>query len=305
MKPTLLILAAGMGSRYGGLKQLDPMGPHGETVLDYSVFDAIRAGFGKVVFVIRKSFAEDFKAHIGPRFEGRVEVDYCYQELDDLPEGFSLPEGREKPWGTAHAILAAAEVIQEPFAALNADDFYGRETFATMAKFLAEPRAYHGKQEYAMMGFRLNNTLSDHGTVARGICEVNGEGLLESVTEMTKIAKTPTGARNEEPGKEADLTGEELVSMNFWGFNPTVFPALRAMFIDFLKAEGAEMKSEFFIPKAVDQMIKEGQAVVRMLPTESEWFGVTYQEDRLQVVAAIQAMVDAGEYPADLSQAGA
>lgn len=234
MKPTLLILAAGMGSRYGGLKQLDAMGPSGEVVLDYSVFDAIRAGFGKVVFVIRRDFEEQFRTQIGAKFGSRIQVEYAFQDLHDLPEGFTVPEGRTKPWGTAHAVLAAEGVVNEPFLMINADDFYGQDAFAKIASDLTNPRPQDGLSHYSMVGFYLKNTLSEHGSVARGVCTRGADGLLASVTEMTQIFKTATGAENRETAPPLALSGEEVVSMNFFGFTPDVFGHLRAAFVEFL-----------------------------------------------------------------------
>lgn len=302
MKPTLLILAAGMGSRYGGLKQIDPMGPCGETVLDYSVFDALRAGFGKIVFVIRRDFEDVFRSQVGAKFDQRIPVEYAFQDINDLPEGFTVPEGRTKPWGTTHAMLAAESIIHEPCVMINADDFYGRDAFASIANHLqSAPATANGKSQYCMVGFRLNNTLSEHGSVARGVCTANAEGLLTSVTEMTKIFKTETGAENREvEGAYVPLTGEEPVSMNFWGFTPEIFPQLRAAFLDFLNKEGKEQKSECYVPKVVDVLIRDGKADVRVLPTTSKWFGVTYPEDKQDVVASIKKLVDAGDYPAPL-----
>lgn len=303
MKPTLLILAAGMGSRYGGLKQIDPMGPCGETVLDYSVFDALRAGFGKIVFVIRRDFEDVFRTQVGAKFDKRIPVEYAFQDINDLPAGFSVPEGRTKPWGTTHAMLAAESVIHEPCVMINADDFYGRDAFASIANHLqsAAAAAANGKSQYCMVGFKLANTLSEHGSVARGVCTANASGLLTSVTEMTKIFKTENGAENREvEGAYVPLTGDEPVSMNFWGFTPDIFPQLRAAFLEFLKKEGGEQKSECYVPKVVDVLIREGKADVRVLPTSSKWFGVTYPEDKQDVVASIQKLVTAGEYPAPL-----
>ena len=301
MKPTLLILAAGMGSRYGGLKQLDAMGPSGEVVLDYSVFDAIRAGFGKVVFVIRRDFEEQFRTQVGDRFKHRIEVDYAFQDLHDLPEGFAVPEGRTKPWGTAHAVLAAENQIAEPFLMINADDFYGRDAFEKIGRDLTEPRAADGKSHYSMVGFYLKNTLSDFGSVARGVCTVDDQGNLTSVTEMTKIFKTDAGAENrEDPGHPVQLSGEEVVSMNYFGFMPDIFPHLRSAFTAFLKEHRLEEKSECYVPKEVDTLIREGKADVRVLASTGKWFGVTYPEDKEQVVQAIRALVDAGEYPDNL-----
>ncbi len=290
-QPTLVLLAAGMGSRYGGLRQVDPVGPSGETLLDYSIYDALRAGFGKVVFIIRHDIEAQFREVVGKRFEGRVPVDYAFQELADLPAGFTVPEGRTKPWGTTHAILAATNVVLEPYAVLNADDFYGRESFVTIARHLTS-----GSQDLAMVGFQLKNTLSDHGTVARGICGVGADGFLTSVEEFTKIEKTATGARD--GGRE--FSGEELVSMNFWGFHPALFPALKERFTAFLQKSGGEQKSECYIPATVNELMVSGQARVKMLSSSSAWFGVTYKEDKSRVVESIAKLVERGEYPAKL-----
>ena len=301
MKPTLLILAAGMGSRYGGLKQLDAMGPSGEVVLDYSVFDAIRAGFGKVVFVIRREFEEQFRTQIGAKFAERITVKYAFQDLHDLPEGFSLPEGRTKPWGTAHALLAAEKVVHEPFLMINADDFYGRDAFAKIAADLMTPRAADGKSHYSMVGFYLKNTLSDHGYVSRGVCERGADGMLKTVLEMTKIYRTPTGAENREvEGAYVPLTGDEVVSMNFFGFTPDVFVHLRAAFVKFLQERGQDLKAECYVPASIDALIQVGKADVRVLESNDSWFGVTYPEDKADVVAAIRALVDQGAYPPSL-----
>ena len=301
MNPTRLILAAGLGSRYGGLKQLDAMGPSGEVVLDYSVFDAIRAGFGKVVFVIRREFEEQFRTQVGDRFKHRIEVDYAFQDPHDLPDGFAVPEGRVKPWGTAHALLAAESTIAEPFLMINADDFYGRDAFEKMGRNLTEVRADDGKAHYSMVGFFLKNTLSDHGSVARGVCKVDAHGHLTSVTEMTKIFKTETGAENrEDETHPVPLTGEEVVSMNYFGFTPDIFAHLRNAFTKFLEARGTELKSECYVPQEVDVLIQAGKADVQVLESTGKWCGVTYPEDKEQVVQAIRDLVAQGDYPADL-----
>ncbi len=301
MKPTLLILAAGMGSRYGGLKQLDAMGPSGEVVLDYSVFDAIRAGFGKVVFVIRRDFEELFRTQIGSKFEGRIAVDYAFQDLNDLPAGFSVPEGRTKPWGTAHALLAAANVVNEPFLMINADDFYGQDAYKKIAADLVQPRPNDGKSHWSMVGFYLKNTLSEHGSVSRGVCKRDAKGMLATVTEMTKIFKHVNGAENREvEGAYVPLTGDEVVSMNFFGFTPDIFPQLRQAFAEFLAKRGNELKSECYVPAEVDALINVGKAEVRVLETTGKWFGVTYPEDKAEVVASIRKLIDAGEYPQSL-----
>ena len=300
MKPTLVVLAAGMGSRYGGLKQVDPVGPSGEAILDYSVFDAERVGFGKVVFVIRKDFEAEFKEKVGRKYEGVLPVDYCYQDLNDLPAPYKVPEGRAKPWGTAHAIRSARAVVHEPFAAINADDFYGRDAFARLAAFLQTPAAADGKLHFAMVGYKLDLTLSDNGSVARGICKVEG-GKLSAVTEMTRLVRVPGGAENrEDEANPVRLTGEERVSMNLWGFTPELFDALEARFPAWLAKNGAQPKTEWYIPFVVDEMIHEGAADVAVLPTESRWFGVTYREDKPVVTDAIAKLVAAGEYPAKL-----
>ena len=297
MKPTLLVMAAGMGSRYGGLKQMDPMGPNGETLLEYSVFDAIRAGFGKVVFVIRRDFAEAFKTVLGNRFDDQIEVAYAFQEMDDLPEGFSIPEGREKPWGTAHAIFAARQLIQTPFAVQNADDFYGPEAYQVLAReLLSMP-----ENEACMVGYELANTLSEHGTVSRGICQTK-EGYLQDVEEHLKIARTPEGriADTLSDGTQIQMAEDEICSMNFWGFAPSFFAALEARFEAFLSAYGNELKSEWLIPPVVDDMIKKGEIRVKVLRSSATWFGVTYPEDKPWVVNKLAAMHQQGIYPARL-----
>ncbi len=289
MAPTLLVLAAGMGSRYGGLKQIDPVGPSGETVLDYAVFDAWRAGFRRVVFVIRRDFEEIFRAKIGVRYAGRITVDYVFQALDALPDDFLPPPGREKPWGTGHAVWCAREAVTENFAAINADDFYGVDSFARLAAFLTEARG----PQFGMVGFKLANTLSEHGAVSRGVCATGGDGMLRSIVEQTGIAVA-------EVGKEKRFSGGETVSMNCWGFTPALFPALDTQLRGFLGTRGGDPKAEFYLPAAVSTMIGEGGATVRVLPTESAWFGVTYREDRPRVQAAIAELVAAGKYPEKL-----
>lgn len=299
MKPTLVVLAAGMGSRYGGLKQVDPVGPSGEAILDYSVFDAIRGGFGKVVFVIRKDFESEFREKVGRKYEGHVAVDYCFQDLADIPAPFKVPEGRTKPWGTAHATRAARGVVREPFAVINADDFYGRDAFARLASALSasDPAKLH----FCMVGYRLDLTLSANGSVARGICDVSPDGLLRGVKEMTKLVKVGDVAENlEDEANPVKVPLDARVSMNCWGFTPRIFDELEARFAKFLSERGTEMKSEWYIPFVVDELIREGRADCRVLPTDSAWFGVTYRDDRPSVVAAIRGLVDAGEYPASL-----
>lgn len=301
MKPTLLILAAGMGSRYGGLKQVDPVGPSGETIMDYSVFDAVRAGFGRVVFVIRRDFEDIFKKTIGSKYRDVADVGYAYQSMEDLPIGFHVPRDREKPWGTAHAIRSARKAVAEPFAAINADDFYGRDAFERLTAFLSRDAAAPARPRYAMVGYRLDQTLSEHGSVARGVCQVGCDGLLESVTEMTKLVRVPGGAENrEDPDCPVTLTGDERVSMNLWGFTPALFDALDARFPAWLEVNAGNPRAEWYIPFVVDEMIREGLADVEVLPTESAWFGVTYREDKPLVVDAVRRLVEAGDYPVKL-----
>ena len=298
---TLLVLAAGMGSRYGGLKQLDPVGPNGETVIDYSVFDAIRAGFSKVVFVIREDFSKEFRARVGNRFVDKIVVEYAYQDINELPTGFNVPEGRIKPWGTGHAILAASKVVNEPFAVINADDFYGKDAYARICNYLAEVVDKYEGSAYSMVGYPLQNTLSENGSVSRGLCTINSLGQLESVKELTKIVKTEDGPVNmSEDGETAILDGEAIVSMNMWGFTPDVFDHLDKMFKDFLEKNLSESGSEFYIPFAVDSLISEKKASVDVLKTTSNWFGVTYQEDKDYVQKSIQSLIRSGEYPSSL-----
>jgi len=299
MKPTLLVLAAGMGSRYGGLKQIDPMGPSGETILDYSVFDAIRAGFGKVVFIIRPDFEKDFRERIAAKFAGRIDVGFAFQTIDKLPAGFAVPAGREKPWGTTHAILCARDAVDTPFAVINADDFYGQDSYAALGRYLSG--LSNASTAYAMVGFTLKNTLSEHGTVARGVCQTDASGKLTDIQELTKIAKLAKGAEHHgEDGTFVALTGDEPVSMNMWGFTPAIFPQLDADFRSFLTAKGNEMKSEAYIPLSVGSLIRDGQATCQVLRSDSTWFGVTYREDKPVVQASIAQQVSGGAYPASL-----
>jgi len=291
--PTLLVLAAGMGSRYGGLKQLDPVGPGGETLLDYSVHDALRAGFDRVVFLIRRDIEKEFRAMIGARYEGKIAIGYAFQQLDDLPPGFTPPAARTKPWGTAHAVWCARDTIKAPFAAINADDFYGADSFRLLGHFLASVDPAAHPATFAMAGYRLDKTLSEHGTVARGICEVGDGELLGGVEEVTDIARRPDGAiasgdRTFAPGTP--------VSMNFWGFTPQIFPLLEKILRDFLPEHGQSEKAECYIPSAVADMIASRAATVRVLPTDADWFGVTYREDRPRVVESIARLVAAGIY---------
>ncbi len=297
MKPTLVILAAGMGSRYGGLKQLDEIGPNGEAIIDYSLFDAIRAGFGKVVFIIRHDFEEAFKARFDEKLKGKIEVEYVFQDLTDLPDGFSVPEGREKPWGTAHAIRSARNVVTTPFAAINADDFYGKEAYETVAKFLTSNVA---ADNFAMVGYRMDNTLSENGTVSRGLCVIDDNQNLVDIEELTKISLESDGIFYYKDEQKKPLKGDETVSMNFWGFHPSLFHFLEEGFVQFLNEKGTELKSEFFIPMYVDELIKAGNAKVKVLTSNAAWFGVTYQEDKPVVIDRVKQLISEGKYPSNL-----
>ena len=299
MKPTLFVLAAGMGSRYGGLKQLDGLGPNGETIMDYSIFDAIRGGFGKVVFVIRKDFEQDFREKILSKYEHLIPVELVFQSLYKLPEGFKCPEGRVKPWGTNHAVLMGKDVINEPFAVINADDFYGRDSFAVLAKRLMEMEGT--ENNYCMVGYRVGNTLSESGSVARGVCETNEEGYLTTVVERTSIERIDGVVQfKDENDKMVSIPDNTPVSMNMWGFTPDYFKHSEEYFVNFLKENALNLKAEFFIPLLVNDLITRKVATVKVLDTTSKWFGVTYAADRQMVVDKIQALVDAGEYPSKL-----
>ncbi len=295
---TLLVLAAGLGSRYGGVKQMDPVGRHGEFVLDYSIFDALRAGFGKIVLVIRDELEAPLREHFR-ELDGRVDISYVTQRLEDLPEGFACPAGRTKPWGTGHAIWTARNAIATPFAAINADDFYGARTYKALADFLASPE--HAADTYALVAFRLCNTLSENGTVSRGICTATDDGYLAGVVERTSIEGAGQGARyKDEDGLWHGLGGQEPVSMNFWGFAPSIFTHLERQFRDFLADHGQEPKSEFYIPSVVDALIKAGTARAKMLESPERWFGMTYSGDRELVVDRIDKLTEAGLYPRKL-----
>ena len=299
MKPTLFVLAAGMGSRYGGLKQLDGLGPNGETIMDYSVFDAKRAGFGKVVFVIRKSFEEDFRTIVLKKYEGVIDTEVVFQDITDVPEGFTYNPERTKPWGTNHAVLMGKGVILEPFAVINADDFYGKDAFEVMAEFL---RGVVGKQnEYCMVGYRVGNTLSESGSVSRGVCVVDEKGNLTNVVERTSIERKGDDIIYiDENGNEVAIGENTPVSMNMWGFTPDYFDYSLEDFKKFLTEYGQELKSEFFIPLVVNNLIVSGKVTCKVLDSTAKWFGVTYAEDRPEVVAKIQALIDSGVYPAKL-----
>ena len=299
MKPTLFVLAAGMGSRYGGLKQLDGLGPNGETIMDYSIYDAIQAGFGKVVFVIRRIFEQDFREKIVSKYENRIPVELVFQDLTALPEGFKVPEGREKPWGTNHAVLMGKDVIREPFAVINADDYYGSVSFKVLADYLCSIEGTEGK--YAMVGYRVANTLSESGTVSRGVCQTDENGFLTNVTERTKILREEDGViRYIEGETKTALDDNTPVSMNMWAFTPDYFRHSEEFFVEFLREHGNELKSEFYIPSMVDYLIRSGKAICRVLDTPDKWFGVTYSTDRPQVVAKFAQLVKDGVYPSPL-----
>jgi NDP-sugar pyrophosphorylase family protein len=291
--PTLLVLAAGMGSRYGGLKQLDPVGPDDETIMDYSIFDARRAGFGKVVFVIRKEIEQAFKEKIGSRYEKRVSVEYVFQETGKLIPGFAVPEGRTKPWGTTHAILMAANTIHEPFGVINADDFYGAGSYRLLAEHLRS-----GTPDYAMVGFVLRNTLSEFGTVSRGVCHVDEDGYLKDIKELKAIEREGSRITNiDAEGQETVLSGGEMVSMNMWGFAPQIFPQLYEHFQFFLKRYGDDLKAECYIPSSVNTLIQAKQARVKVLRSVDSWFGITYREDHPRVVMSVGRLIEQGTYP--------
>ncbi len=299
MKPTLFVLAAGMGSRYGGLKQLDGLGPNGETIMDYSIFDALRGGFGKVVFVIRESFDKDFREKIISKYQDKIPVDVVYQELDKLPVGFSLNPERTKPWGTNHAVLMGKDVINEPFAVINADDFYGRESFAILADYLSK---MVGKEnEYCMVGYRVGNTLSESGTVARGVCSKDAQDLLTSVVERTSIERRDGEVKYKDDNDQwIAIADNTPVSMNMWGFTPDYFAHSEDFFVNFLKENENNIKAEYYIPSMVNYLIVNGISTVKVLDTPSKWFGVTYADDRESVVEKLQSLVDSGEYPTPL-----
>ncbi|MDP7609682.1 MAG: sugar phosphate nucleotidyltransferase [Candidatus Marinimicrobia bacterium] len=288
---TLLIMAAGMGSRYGGLKQLDAIGPSGETIIDYSVYDAIKADFTKVVFIIRKDFEQEFKSKITDKYEGQIQVEFAFQDLNDLPDEFTCPEGREKPWGTGHAILSARNVINEPFIAINGDDFYGRESFKVVADYYRK-----GANSFSMVAFKLDKTLSSFGGVTRGLCTVNDE-KLNTVIETADLEKTDYGVSS---NRDIELDGSEPVSMNVWGFTPILFKYLEEKFVEFLSENGTEMKSEYLIPSVVNELIQSGQETVHVLRSGATWFGVTYKEDKPFVEGEIEKLVNKGEYPGKL-----
>lgn len=295
MRPTLLVLAAGMGSRYGGNKQLDQVGPSGETIIDYSIYDAKRAGFGKVVFVIRRDIEEQFKEAFVRRLKDVIEIDYVFQELGNLPDGYKVPEGRQKPWGTSHAILVTEKKIHEPFGVINADDYYGIDSFKALYDFLTKDKK---DNNFCIVGYKLGNTLSEHGHVNRGICKVSSKGLLEHIVETRGIEKRPDGIfAPDAEGRINQYTGEEIVSMNLFGFKPSCYKYLNIEFHNFLRERMNDLKAELDIPTSLDKFVKKGEITVEVLQSSSRWFGVTYREDKPFVVESIRKMVDAGVYP--------
>jgi NDP-sugar pyrophosphorylase family protein len=298
MKPTLLILAAGMASRYGSMKQVDGFGPHGETIIDYSIYDAINAGFGKVSFIIREEFAEPFKAIFEPKLKGRIETDYVYQSYDLKPFGIDKEIERAKPWGTAHAVLSARDQVREPFCVINADDFYGRDAFEKMAKFLNTEVA---DDKFSIIGYQVDKTLSDYGTVSRGVCSVDENSNMVTITERLKVYFDKNGGVvYEDDGKEIPLPSNTMVSMNFWGFTPAVFKLTEPLFKAFAEANENNPKAEFFIPLIGDELIKSGEASFKVIPTDAKWFGVTYKEDKPIVQKCISDLVESGAYPENL-----
>ena len=288
---TLLVMAAGMGSRYGGLKQLDAIGPNGETIIDYSVYDAVKSGFSKVVFIIRREFEKEFKERISDQYTGKIQVEFAFQELQALPYGFTCPEGREKPWGTGHAILSALDLISGPFVVINGDDYYGRESFKVVSDYYRE-----GADQFSMVAFQLDKTLSIFGGVTRGLCTVK-EGKLDTIIETENLQKTENGISSD---RDIGLDGTEPVSMNMWGFTPVLFDYLKDTFVDFLNEYGTELKSEFLIPSVINDLIQSGREQVHVLRSNSSWFGVTYKEDKPYVMGEIQKLINAGAYPLKL-----
>ena len=297
MKPTLVILAAGMASRYGSMKQVEGFGPSGETIMDYSIYDAIRAGFGKVVFIIREEFEKNFREIVGKDIEGRIEAEYVFQDLNKYSQGFEIPAERTKPWGTAHAVLCAEEKVKEPFAVINADDFYGRDGFEKACKFLLNDC---NERTYAIIGYELLKTLSEHGTVNRGVCEVDDKGNLVSVVERLNVSRQGDKIVCNDEQLPKELSLDTHVSMNFWCFDPSLFDYTKKVFKEFLAENAANPKSEFFIPIVGDKFIKDGVGVIKVIPTSAKWFGVTYKEDAPMVRENLRKLVDAGEYPENL-----
>jgi hypothetical protein len=301
-KPTLIVMAAGIGSRYGGLKQIEPVGPHGEIVMEYSLQDALQAGFGKIVFLIRKEMEDDFRELVGRKIESRAETVYVFQDIANVPADFAVPAGRKKPWGTGHAVLSCQAEVGTPFSVINADDFYGAAAFQTMAKYLGRTENIPGHEEYAMVGYRLSQTLSDHGHVTRGICQITPEGYLGDIHERLRIEKFPDGVKYSDNGTDwISVPASAIVSMNFWGFTPTIFNELSARFPQFLReSEDNILKAEYLLPEVVGALVQEGKARVRVLLSNDRWFGVTYREDLPHVKTEIRRLIVEGVYPDDL-----
>ena len=302
IKPTLVVMAAGMGSRYGGLKQIDPVGPNGEIIIDYSIYDALKVGFGKVIFIIKEERKEDFHEKIGSKIEKLVEVQYVFQKLEDLPEGFKIPEGRIKPWGTAQAVLCCRNIVNTPFAVINADDFYGYSTFKLIHDYLTNAKDSDGFYDYSMVGFMLENTLTNNGCVARGICTDDNEGYLKGIHERTQIKKFGDVAKyTEDNDTWIEIQSRNIVSMNIWGFTPSIFSELEAKFPKFLEAsKDNPLKAEYFLPTVVGSLIAEGKTKVRVLKSEEQWYGITYQEDKPLVKEAIRKLIENEVYPEKL-----
>ena len=300
MKPTLLILAAGIGSRYGGMKQIDKVGPSGEAIIDYSVYDAIRTGFGKIVFVIRKEIEKDVREFFEHKLAGKIKMEFVYQELNMIPEGYKYPSERVKPWGTAHAVWVAAKAIKEPFVAINADDFYGHESYRMIAEYLT-PNSPADSANFCMIGYQIRHTLSDYGSVSRGVCESDDQSFLKAVVERTEIfRKDGKIAFRDEHGRDVTLSADSLVSMNIWGFTPVIFDYIGKQFKDFFRENVSSIKAELYIPKIVNDVIKSGKGNVKILPAKDKWFGVTYKEDKQFAVQNIRKLIDKGIYPENL-----
>jgi len=298
---TLIVMAAGIGSRYGGLKQMDPVGPGGEKIVDYSVYDAKRVGFGQVVFVIRRDMEDDFRNHIGRRIEGQIDTAYVHQELEPLPDGFAVPKERNKPWGTAHAVAACRSAVLTPFAVINADDFYGPSAFQLLCDHLPTLKVQEAASEYCMVGYLLKNTLSEHGHVSRGVCELAHDGQLLEIHERVKIQRRGDRVQYTDDGKRwVDLETDSVVSMNLWGFTPRLFDELDKGFLEFLRQHGGDPKAEFFLPEQVSDLVTSGRATVKVLRTDEKWFGITYKEDKPLVEEAIRERVQRGVYPPSL-----
>jgi NDP-sugar pyrophosphorylase family protein len=300
MKPVLVVMAAGMGSRYGGIKQIEPVGPSGEAIIDYSIYDAVQAGFSEVVFIIRKAIEEDFKKYIGSRFSDKIKVTYCFQQLESaLPEGFIIPEGRDKPWGTGQAVLCAKDTVTAPFVVINADDFYGSDSFRKTAEFLST--VSNDSTDFAMAGYPILNTLSDFGSVSRGICTADKNDFLTSIEEHVKISNEDGTIISRQPNENPrELTGKETVSMNFWCLTPVVFEYLEKYFKEFLLEKGQELKSEIYLPIVLGEMTDKGDSTVKVIKTDSQWFGVTYKEDKPLVQENVKKLIDEGKYPTPL-----